>query len=414
MPTSLTRRSALISAFAYGAAARAGPIPTVVSGADDTAALNAALDRGGLIQLEARIYRVDAPHDVLTLRRSNTTLRGAPGSVIECGQIYAGQSTADIALLSISRPGAILTNIALDGVTVRFAAPFPALGAKPVIYAQQVRDFHMSNCTVQNGSYGMFLRQVEDFEITGCLFVDTRADGLQGGNMGSQTLGMTIKNGVVENNTFRRTGDDAIAFGGQIHSNWTLGANVRIARNTIQDMPRFGGGIGVYGMSDVTVEDNVITNPASHGIAVVTDTNNAQLNNENIKITGNRIHSDRPPTDPARVAIALANRDSHRGRAESAGPMLRNCLVENNDVSVSDRGGLRLSLARRYDWQRSRFPTDLTIRNNRLIFTGPTWGAPPYEGLHIDGCDSIALSRNEISGFPGGQTLFRRVRDLKT
>jgi len=412
-----TRRTGIIGAICYGAAARAEAIGTVVTGADDTAALSQALDKGGLIQLEPRTYRVSAREgvpDILALKRSNTRLQGVPGSVIECDLIYDGRPQTDLALLAISNPGNILENITLQGVGFRFSRKFSLRGQKPVIYAQQVRGLKMLKCNIQFGTYGTFFRQVEDFEVSDCTYQDTKADGLQGGNMGSHTLGMTIRNGQVLRNLFRRTGDDAIAFGGQLGDGWTKGGNLFISQNDIADMNEDGGGIGLYGVSGASITNNRIHNPASHGMAIVTDTNNKQLNNDHVVASSNTITSDKPPRRPDLVAIYLANRNTPATTSEEAGSMLNRCSISKNTIRVSDRGGIRMQLGVRYDLNPSRFPQNVEIFSNDIEYIGPQGGPFGYEGLHLERCASLALYSNRVSRFPGGQSVLKRVLRLQS
>lgn len=397
----LTRRTTVVAMAAYGLAARAGMVPRVVRGDDDEEALNTALENGGLVQLEARPYRISGRGQFKGIQTSNTILRGRPGSTLESDFVYDGRPETDFSILGVARPNKILTNISLLDLTVKFTRPFTARANHPVVYIQQVKGLEIKRCTIQNGSFGIFLRQVEGFEISDNFIIDTYADGLQCANMGSHDLGMTIADGLITRNTCLRTGDDGIAVGAALGAGWSAGRNIRIYRNKIRDQARIGGGIGVYGVNGIVIDENEINNPAGHGIAVVSDTNNNQFNNTNVTVKRNVIKSSLNPSSPFRVSIFLANRNSAPGTSEDTGPILRSCRVKNNLIDVTDRTGIYLSLNSRYNSNTSRWPDDIVIARNEIKFSGQSNCPFPFEGVYIDKCHHLALIGNNVAGFPG-------------
>jgi hypothetical protein len=345
--------------------------------------------------------------DILRVFKSGTFLKCTHGTMIVADVIYDGTKMSDLSVLNLSATtDAVLKDVTIEGCTFAFSQAFRRLGTKPVVYVQNVDGFRMTNSQIEYGTYGLFLRQVQDFLISGNRVHDTYADGISGGNMGSRTLGMTLARGRIVNNDVDHTGDDGISVGGSYADrHWSQPFDIAIDQNRVRNDSRIGGLIGVYGVRNFEIVANRLSQPSNAAITAVTDTNNDQFPNDNGLIALNHITSlARSPGTrggaggPA--AILLANRVSAPGTEEPSSPLMQNVRVWKNLITVNDRSGIWLELPNRYDATMARYADNISIAGNDIEFVGSQSAGIDWRGINIIRAKRLTIEHNTVRGFP--------------
>jgi hypothetical protein len=119
----------------------------------------------------------------------------------------------------------------------------------------------IENVWITHTKVGMWTEKGTDgLVVRGCRIRDTMADGIN--------LYRGAKNCVIENNSFRGTGDDAVALWSSTEAaNTDPDENNVVRHNTIQ-CPWLANGIAVYGGKDNRVEGNLVADTGLNGAGI--------------------------------------------------------------------------------------------------------------------------------------------------
>lgn len=241
----------------YVSAARYGALPD--DGADDTAALEAAIDaakrEGFGLWLPAGVYRIAHPLEVsgVTIAGAgmwHTKLTGA-GFMGRGGRVNIRDLTVDV---GVNARRDALPEAGFDG----------AYGRGSSIQHVWIRHAKAGIWTTlsDDGSLG-----TEGLYLGGLRVRDTYADGVH--------FSTGTKRSMLEHSSIRNTGDDAVA----LWSDPRAGVSDELARtegnvvrfNTIQ-LPTLADNVAVFGGKDNAIRDNVIADTMGFGAGIAVST----------------------------------------------------------------------------------------------------------------------------------------------
>ncbi|OWA34803.1 hypothetical protein B9G55_13690 [Saccharibacillus sp. O16] len=186
----------------------------------------------------------------------------------------------------------------------------------------EAANFVVQNTVIEGGSSAGIIVYGMNGAITGNTVQDTLADGIHitGGS----------SNIRVENNTARSTGDDMIAVV-SYEKNGTWVKNVKIAHNDVS-----GGharGITVSGGSDISVENNEITDTGGAGVFIASEGSYRTYEVRNVKVARNLILRDsRNASIPEKGGIRL--------QATYKEPSISGAIIEQNQIVDSADSGI--------------------------------------------------------------------------
>ncbi len=358
--------------------AQSAPKP---SGADDTNALQAALNRlkpGDWLVVPPETYSISKR---LTVSVDGITLYGK-------GATLKASNPAEGALVIAADDVAVYGFSLIQSSTSRQSTPWA--GGIAVIQTNRsaasarIRGAIVQGNHIQNAAAtGIFVFRADGFTIADNTIHRSLADGIH------ITAGST--SGRVIHNTISQTGDDMIAVvsytgdrsnrpAAERYKNWddvlaSLARDIYIARNDVSDNYQ-GRGISVVGGSDVTIENNSISRvPTAAGIYLERETSWMSLGVHNVLVRGNTltdIETSPPTYKPANVAL----KPTHHGAIEIGS-------FETDDEK--DNAQYRSALA----------VTDVAITDNVL----QSWGFAPIRiGVGSGPVENIEVSRNKFLG----------------
>lgn len=242
----LSRPENSLSITDFGAAAN--------DGLDDTEAflqcMDAAAAAGKEIWIPAGEFLFEK--DVLVIARDGVTVRGAG--------MWHTVLTGDGAAFIIKASNTAFYDFSMRGTAVirRDSVDPAAFEADRTVPGKE--NLTIQNVWIEHYKVGVWTYQTSGVHIAGCRIRNTFADGIN--------LCMATCNSMVEQNSIRGTGDDAVAMWSQKFGN----VNNTVRFNTIA-LPDLANCIAVFGGSDIRICDNLISDTVTNGAGINISTN---------------------------------------------------------------------------------------------------------------------------------------------
>lgn len=346
-------------------------------GKDDTQALldaiDAAVEEGKEVWLPAGEFTFTQSRMVIS--DDGVTIRGAG--------MWHTVLTGDFAAFYITGNDTAFYDFKMEGTAVRRrdaedpAAYEIASGSLPNA------NFILQNVWIEHYKVGAWIYNTSGVHITGCRIRNTFADGIN--------LCMGTCNSLVEQSSFRGTGDDSVAMWSQYYAD----VNNVVRYNNIS-LPDLANCIAVYGGQDITICDNIVADvitegsginistnfqPAAFGEQVIVERNTlyrcGSKNDLNGAMQGAIWFNTLSPYDNNAEVIVRDNTildSSYMGISFSGTGAATNVLIENNTIENGTMGGISsvssaIGKAVVQNNQISGFPRGEVVNNNAPNFT---------------------------------------------
>jgi len=360
-----------------------GADPTGV--ADSTAAIQAALDVGGMVYLPDGVYKlnsapVSSPGTRSSLGiKSNTTFFGT-GTLLST---YVNPGDSDGANLIVANDSSgSISNVVIDGITLKTNLSVTIYNYHMINFIQPCNNITVRNCTLKDFTYwgitftalGIYNVLVDNNRIYG-----SRSTGIW---VGYEAANIIITNNIVDGTTAGTYGsvDDRIIVAN--HDTATLSTvrtkNVIIANNIC--IYTDAKGISVGSIQDCVIDSNVI-DTCRLPIMTIQDAV-ITLGNDNIIISNNAIRNSL--VNAAFIALDRfafwlqgANNTKVTGNTlkfdDATVPMWRSLIYSNNS-------------------------SNLSVENNyfQLADTSGAWPGSPRLAVYYSGSSSFYFNNNEI------------------
>ena len=234
-----------LSITEYGAVAN--------DGKDDTQAftdcMDAAVKAGKEIWIPEGVFHFTESR--IVIRKDGVTVRGAG--------MWHTVLTGDFAAFLVRANDTAFYDFKMDGTAVvrRDDVDPAAFETSSGINTQF--NLRIQNVWIEHYKVGAWTYTISGVHLVGSRIRNTFADGIN--------LCKASCNSMVEQNSFRGTGDDAVAMWSQTYADIN-----NIARYNTIASPDLANGVAVYGGEDITVCDNLISDIVTEGAGIDTST----------------------------------------------------------------------------------------------------------------------------------------------
>ena len=336
-------------------------------GKDDTQALlsciDAAVKDGKEVWIPAGVFHFTS--DKITIRANGVTIRGA-------GMWHTVLTGEGAAFMALGNDTAFY-DFKMDGMAV-----IRRDDVDPAAFESDYGDRAQKNLTIQNiwvehFKVGVWTYTISGVHLVGSRIRNTFADGIN--------LCRASVNSMVEQCSFRGTGDDSVAMWSQTYAD----VNNIVRYNTIS-APGLANGVAIYGGEDITICDNLISDTITEGSGINLSTNfdpadfgGTVLVERN---TLSRCGSLNDQSGSKLGAVWFNTQSGHDNHAQ--------VIVRDNTITDSSYQGLSFSGIATVD--------DVLIESNTIANSG-TWGVE-FSSVARGGA---VLCNNRIYGGMEGQ-----------
>lgn len=235
-----------ISIVAYGAVAD--------DGEDDTQALldtiEAAVAEGKEVWLPAGTFHFTESR--IVIQNDNVTIRGAG--------MWHTVITGDYAAFLVKANNAAFYDFKMEGTAVVRRDDVDPAAFEVASSVQPKENLTIQNIWVEHYKVGAWTYNISGVHMVGCRIRNTFADGIN--------LCKASCNSMVEQCSFRGTGDDSVAMWSQTYCD----VNNTVRYNTIS-APDLANCVAIYGGKDITICDNIISDVITEGSGINISTN---------------------------------------------------------------------------------------------------------------------------------------------
>lgn len=335
-------------------------------GEDDTQALLDAIDaaaaEGKEVWLPAGTFHFTESR--IEIKKDNVTIRGAG--------MWHTVITGDFAAFLVKANHTAFYDFKMEGTAVVRRDDVDPAAFEVASGVHPKENLTLQNIWVEHYKVGAWTYNISGVHMVGCRIRNTFADGIN--------LCKASCNSMVEQCSFRGTGDDSVAMWSQTYPD----VNNTVRYNTISS-PDLANGVAIYGGKDITVCDNIISDiitegsginistnfaPADFGEKIIVERNTLNRAGSLNDISGSRIgavwfNTVKDYNNPAEVIVRdneILN-SSYQGISFSGIGDVSNVLIENNTIENSGTWAIESTSSVRCTVQ---------IRNN--VMTGNAQG----------------------------------------
>jgi len=254
VPAALAKPSDYVSITNYGAVAN--------DGADDTAAMTAAIAAVNGTTIKG-VWIPEGAFDFKNGTRGTTKIRLPSGVSVKGAGMW--RSTLQGPFAGIYLQGG---NVTLSDFTIRAEETYRSNASGIAGVEGNALNSTLTNLWIQHTKVGFWLNDgTANALVSGNRVRDVWADGIN--------VNGGARNTIVEQNSFRNTGDDGMAMWSKSLMGGTgTVENVTFRYNTVQ-LPTLANGIGIYGGKNNTVSNNLVLDIVDNGSAIQFGTNHA-------------------------------------------------------------------------------------------------------------------------------------------
>lgn len=312
-------------------------------GKDDTQALldtiDAAVAEGKEVWLPAGEFTFTESR--IAIRDDGVTIRGAG--------MWHTVITGDCAAFYITGNGAAFYDFKMEGTAIVRRDDVDPAAFEVASGSRPKEGFILQNVWIEHYKVGAWIYNTLGVHITGCRIRNTFADGI---NLCKGTSGS-----LVEQSSFRGTGDDAVAMWSQTYAD----VNNVVRYNNIST-PDLANCVAIYGGQAITICDNIISDvitegaginistnfqPAAFGEEVIVERNTLYRCGSKNDISGSMQgaiwFNTLSPYDNHAEVIVRDNTildSSYQGISFSGTGEISNVLIENNTIENGTEGGI--------------------------------------------------------------------------
>lgn len=371
---------------------------------DSTAAIQAALDVGGMVYLPDGIYKlnsapVTAPGTRASLGiKSNTTFFGT-GTLYST---YINSGDSDGAnLIMANDPSGSISNVVIDGITLKTNLASTLYNYHMINFIQPCDNITVKNCTLKDFTYwgiSFTKKTISNILVDNNRIYGSRATGIW---VGYEAENVIVTNNIVDGTAAGTYGsvDDRILVANHntVQTSTELTKNVVIANNVC--IYTDAKGISVGSIQNCVIDGNTLEK-CRIPIMTIQDGTYITLKNENVVISNNAIWNS---------LVSTANLSQDRFAFWLQGAY--NCKVIGNNVKFVDT----TTPMWRGIFECDQTCNNITIENNycQIVFTSGAHPNSSRNAVYYGGALGFYFNNNVIRSETVG-TLFTTAVSVGT
>lgn len=336
-------------------------------GEDDTQALLAAIDAAAAenkeVWLPAGTFHFTEGR--IEIKKDNVTIRGAG--------MWHTVLTGDFAAFLVKANDTSFYDFKMEGTAVVRRDDVDPAAFEVASGAHPKENLILQNIWVEHYKVGAWTYNISGVHMVGCRIRNTFADGIN--------LCKASCNSMVEQCSFRGTGDDSVAMWSQTYPD----VNNMVRYNTISS-PDLAQGVAIYGGKDITVCDNIISDIVTDGSGINISTNFSPADfGERILVERNTLNRAGSLNDASGSQIGAIWFNTVEDFNNSA-----EVIIRDNEILDSSYQGISFSGIGEI--------SNVLIENNTIANSG-TWAIESTSSVKC----SVKIRDNVLTGNPQGE-----------